>query len=87
MIPTPQSLRKVYRRLDRERRQAELALEAMKRGAALHHMGSDGWLLSTGQRVSITVANIIRFNRNVAAVGDCRRHRVSRTVPDLEMGR
>jgi hypothetical protein len=70
VIPTPKSLHKIHRRLDHERRQPELALEAMKRGPALHHVGAGDWRLSTGQHVSVRVANIIKFNRNVVGVGD-----------------
>ena len=70
-IPTPASLRKINRRLDRERRQAEQTLEAMKGGATLHHFGRDGWRLSNGQHVQATVARIVTFDRRCAGVGDC----------------
>jgi hypothetical protein len=70
-IPTPASLRKVNRRLDRQRREAELALAAMKdRGVTLQHFGRNDWRLSNGRHVSPTVANILTFDRHVAAVGD-----------------
>ena len=70
-IPTPASLRKINQRLDRERRQAEAALVAMKEcGATLHRIGPQDWMLSTGQRLSPTVAHILTFERNVVAVGD-----------------
>ena len=69
-IPTPQSLRKINRRLDRERRQAEAALAAMRSGATLQNFGRDGWRLSNGQHVSATVARILTFDRNVVGVGD-----------------
>jgi hypothetical protein len=54
-IPTPQGLRRVSRRLDRQRRQAELALAAMRdRGATLQHFGGNDWRLSNGQHVTAT---------------------------------
>jgi hypothetical protein len=71
MIPTPQTLRKINRRFDREQRQTELALEMMRdRGVTLRHLGRDGWRLSNGQRLSPAVARILTFNRNVVACGD-----------------
>jgi hypothetical protein len=71
MIPTPQTLQKINRRLDRERRQAERALAAMKNhGVMLQHLGRDGWRLSNGQHISPTVAHILTFDRNVVACGD-----------------
>jgi len=70
VIPTPANLRKINRGLDRERRQAEQALEAMKGGATLHHFGRDGWRLSNGLHVPSTVARILTFDRNVVGVGD-----------------
>jgi hypothetical protein len=70
-IPTPQTLRKINRRLDQQRRQAEAALTAMKdRGVTLQHVGRDDWRLSNGQRVSVAVAHILTFDRHVVGVGD-----------------
>jgi hypothetical protein len=70
-IPAPASLRKINRRLNRQRRQAELALAAMKdRGATLQHFGGNDWRLSNGQHVSPAVAHILTFDRHVVAVGD-----------------
>lgn len=69
-IPTPTSLRKINRRLDRERRQVETALAAMQGGATLQHFGRDDWRLSNGQHVSATVARILTFDRRIAGVGD-----------------
>jgi hypothetical protein len=71
VIPTPQALQKINRRLDRERRQAEHALAAMRdRGVTLRNLGRDGWQLSNGQRLSPAVANILTFHHNVVACGD-----------------
>jgi hypothetical protein len=70
MIPTPKTLRRVNRRLNRERNEAERALRAMRRGAALYHCGPGHWSLSTGERISEVAARMITFDRNVAGVGD-----------------
>lgn len=73
MTPTPQRIRKVQRRLDRQRREAEATTAAMKAGAVLYHQlgGRDpGWILSTGRRVSDEVAKIVCFDHRVVGVGD-----------------
>jgi hypothetical protein len=70
-FPTPQSLQKINRRLDRQRRQAELALAAMRDcGATLQHFGGNDWRLSNGKHVPLTVARILTFDRHVVPVGD-----------------
>jgi hypothetical protein len=72
-IATQASLRKIQRKLDRQRREAEAAIAAMKAGAALYHQlgGRDpGWVLSTGRRIPDDVARIVLFDRHVAGVGD-----------------
>ena len=69
-IPTPATLKAINRRLDRERRQVEAALAAMKGGATLHHFGRDGWRLSNGRHISSTVDRILTFDRRVVGVGD-----------------
>lgn len=70
MIPTPRYLRRINRRLNQERRQAERTLCAMRNGAALLHCGPGHWVLSTGERVSEVAARMVTFNSNVAGVGD-----------------
>jgi hypothetical protein len=71
VIPTPQTRRKINRRLDREQRQAEQALATMRdHGASLRHLGRGGWRLSNGQRLSPAIANILTLHHNVVACGD-----------------
>jgi hypothetical protein len=60
-IHTVQSLSKIQRRLDRQRRQAKATTAAMRKGAVLYHTMGEGWRLSTGVKVSDEVARIVTF--------------------------
>jgi hypothetical protein len=73
-IPTPDSLRRAHRRLDRRAASLNAALAAMRRGKSLHLEYRSGgrpcWSLSNGRAVSAEVAAILTRNASVVPVGD-----------------
>jgi hypothetical protein len=76
MIHTPDSLRATHRRLARRvgpLEQAELVLEEMRAGAALHLQHTKqgpAWTLSNGRPVSDTIAKLVIASASVVGVGD-----------------
>jgi hypothetical protein len=68
-IHTVQSLSKIQRRLDRQRRQAKATTAAMRKGAVLYHTMGEGWRLSTGVKVSDEVARIVTFDHRDSLFG------------------
>ena len=69
---TNPDLARIQRRLDRERKQAEVVISAMRDGAALHRqLGKQPrWFLSTGRAVADQIAQLVIFHHQVVGVGD-----------------
>jgi hypothetical protein len=74
IIHTSQTLARRRRRLGERIARAELVLQEMRRGAALHLQQTPGgpvWTLSTGENVTGRVAHLVTTSASVVAVGDC----------------
>jgi hypothetical protein len=70
-IPTPQTLRRQNRRIDRRTGKVEAILNHMRtKGCALHFGGGNDWFLSDGTRVSATVATALTLHPKIVDVGD-----------------
>jgi hypothetical protein len=72
-IPTPERLRRQARRLDRQTRSAQTALNAMRNGSALNLyfvLGTPTWTLADGRRVHAVTAKVVIRHPRVIDVGD-----------------
>jgi hypothetical protein len=73
-IHTLRNLARRHRHLGERIARAEIVLEAMRRGAALHLQHTRGgpvWTLSTGQQIGDSVARLVTQSASVVGVGDC----------------
>jgi hypothetical protein len=73
IIHTVSSLRTTGRRLASRLERAELVLNQMERGAALHLQHSSSgpiWTLTNGEHVTNSVARLVVASSSIIAVGD-----------------
>jgi len=87
LIPTPASLARNRRRLDRHQARVDAVVERMRRGAALHQCferQATVWRLSTAERMHPSVAKSAITRTNIVAVGDALFAGMSQTWRYLE---